>query len=177
MRYDNESREHGPLRMKTPGDLGKDCPSKPRIAAHLPTPHSPKRVCCTRPPSTFTDADATTNRTEIYNDSVTSTLGAASYQIAAGPGSYSDTYTVSGGGSADWSMIMAAFRPAALGTGGHLLACGLTAYRPHSTVLSLRFNSSVCSKLRSKWFLRTFPPPETPFYVFGPSRRIDSLPL
>src|SRR5882724_1372054 len=49
MRYGHESREHGPLRMKTPADLGKDCPSKPRIATHLPTPHSPKLGCCTRP--------------------------------------------------------------------------------------------------------------------------------
>lgn len=29
----------------------------------------------------------------LYNDAVSSTLGAASYQLATGAGSYSDTYT------------------------------------------------------------------------------------
>jgi hypothetical protein len=37
--------------------------------------------------------DAATNHTSIYNDSVTSTRGAASYQNATAAGSYSDTYT------------------------------------------------------------------------------------
>jgi RHS repeat-associated protein len=60
--------------------------------------------------SRFSTTDAATNRTSIYNDSVTSTLGAASYQLATSTGSYSDTYT--GSASADWSMIMAEFRPA-----------------------------------------------------------------
>ena len=53
---------------------------------------------------------ATTNRTPLHNDAITSVLGAASYQLATTPGSYSDTYT----GSADhnWAMVIAAFKPA-----------------------------------------------------------------
>ena len=63
--------------------------------------------------SRFGTTDATTNRTSLYNSTASSTLGAASYQIATTPTSYSDTYT--GSASADWSMSMAAFKPA---TGG-----------------------------------------------------------
>jgi RHS repeat-associated protein len=61
--------------------------------------------------SRFSNADADTNRTSLYNDSVTSTLGAASYQIATDNDVYSDTYTLQAAGSADWTMTMAAFQP------------------------------------------------------------------
>ena len=54
--------------------------------------------------SRFSNADATTNRTSIYNDSVTSTLGAASYQIATAAGAYGDQYV--GAASADRSMSL-----------------------------------------------------------------------
>jgi hypothetical protein len=57
--------------------------------------------------SRFGTTDATTNRTSLYNSTASSTLGAASYQIATTPTSYSDTYT--GSASADWSMVMAGF--------------------------------------------------------------------
>ena len=60
--------------------------------------------------SRFGTTDATTNRTSIFNDSVTSTLGAASYQIATAAGAYGDQYV--GSASADWSMAMAGFEPA-----------------------------------------------------------------
>jgi RHS repeat-associated protein len=63
--------------------------------------------------SRFGTTAATTNRTALYNSTASSTLGAASYQIATTTGSYSDTYT--GSASADWSMAMAGFKPA---TGG-----------------------------------------------------------
>jgi RHS repeat-associated protein len=63
--------------------------------------------------SRFGTTDATTNRMSLYSSTASSTLGAASYQIATTAGSYSDTYT--GSASADWSMVMAAFKPA---TGG-----------------------------------------------------------
>jgi hypothetical protein len=42
--------------------------------------------------SRFGTTDATTNRTSLYNSTASSTLGAASYQIATTAGSYSDTY-------------------------------------------------------------------------------------
>ena len=54
--------------------------------------------------SRFSTTNATTNRTSIYNDHVTSTLGAASYQLATSAGSYSDTYT--GSTAQDWSMVV-----------------------------------------------------------------------
>ena len=56
----------------------------------------------------YSTTNATTNQTAIYNDHVTSTLGAASYQIATTTKSYSDTYT--GSASQDWAMVMAAFK-------------------------------------------------------------------
>jgi RHS repeat-associated protein len=65
--------------------------------------------------SRFGTTDATTNRTSLYNSTASSTLGAASYQIATAAGSYSDTYT--GSASSDWSMAMAGFKPATGGTG------------------------------------------------------------
>jgi YD repeat-containing protein len=65
--------------------------------------------------SRFGITAATTNRTSLYNSTASSTLGAASYQIATAAGSYSDTYT--GSASADWSMVMAGFKPATGGTG------------------------------------------------------------
>jgi hypothetical protein len=46
-----------------------------------------------------------------------------------------------------------------------------------TTALSLGFNTSMCSKLRSKWFLRTFLPPGEPCCAFQPARRADSLPI
>jgi RHS repeat-associated protein len=58
----------------------------------------------------FSTTDATTNRTSLYKDKVTSTLGAASYQVATAPGSYSDTYT--GSAAQDWCMNAVAFKPA-----------------------------------------------------------------
>lgn len=57
---------------------------------------------------------ATTNRTSLYNDAVSSTLGAASYQLATTAGSYSDTYT--GSASQNWAMVIAGFKPASSGT-------------------------------------------------------------
>jgi hypothetical protein len=42
---------------------------------------------------------------------------------------------------------------------------------------SLGLSFPVHSQLRSQQFLRTFPPPETPFGAFRPSRRADSLPM
>ena len=66
--------------------------------------------------SRFGTTDATTNRTALYSSTASSTLGAASYQLATTAGSYSDTYT--GTASADWSMVMAAFKPATDGGTG-----------------------------------------------------------
>jgi RHS repeat-associated protein len=64
--------------------------------------------------SRFSTTDATTNRTSLYKDKVTSTLGAASYQVATATGSYSDTYT--GSANQDWSTIMGTFRAATTST-------------------------------------------------------------
>jgi RHS repeat-associated protein len=64
--------------------------------------------------SRFSTTNASTNRTSIYNDHVTSTLGAASYQLATTTASYKDTYT--GSAAQDWSMAMAAFKPASGGS-------------------------------------------------------------
>ena len=46
--------------------------------------------------SRFGTTDATTNRTSLYSSTASSTLGAASYQIATTAGSYSDTYDNNG---------------------------------------------------------------------------------
>lgn len=59
--------------------------------------------------SRFSTTAATTNRTSLYNDATSSTLGASSYQLATTAGSYSDTYT--GTANQDWSMVIAAFKP------------------------------------------------------------------
>lgn len=56
---------------------------------------------------------ATTNRTSLYNDAVSSVLGASSYQIAAAPGVHSDTYT--GSAAQNWAMVAASFKPATRG--------------------------------------------------------------
>jgi RHS repeat-associated protein len=66
----------------------------------------------------FSSTDATTNRTSIYNDSVTSILGAASYQIATSTGAYADAYTPAS--SNDWSMLITSWKPATA-TGGSTL--------------------------------------------------------
>jgi RHS repeat-associated protein len=76
--------------------------------------------------SRFGTTDATTNRTSLYNSTASSTLGAASYQIATTPTSYSDTYI--GSAPADWSMAMAAFKPATGGGTG-----STTMYIPYGT--------------------------------------------
>jgi RHS repeat-associated protein len=78
--------------------------------------------------SRFGTTDATTNRTSLYSSTASSTLGAASYQIATTPTSYSDTYT--GSADSDWSMVMAAFKPATGGTGS------TTMYMIHSDHLT-----------------------------------------
>jgi len=57
---------------------------------------------------------ASTNRTSLYNDSVISTLGAASYQLATSTGVYTDTYT--GSASQNWAMVTAGFKPATTAT-------------------------------------------------------------
>lgn len=59
--------------------------------------------------SRFSTTAATTSQTAIYNNATGSTLGAASYQLAAAAGSKTDTYT--GSVANDWSMVMAAFKP------------------------------------------------------------------
>lgn len=59
--------------------------------------------------SRFSTTAARSNRTPLYNDSVVSTLGATSYQLATTTGSYSDTYT--GAVADDWAMIIASFKP------------------------------------------------------------------
>jgi RHS repeat-associated protein len=53
--------------------------------------------------------DATTSQTSLYKDRATSTLGAASYQLASSAGSYTDTYT--GSASQNWAMVIAGFKP------------------------------------------------------------------
>ncbi len=53
---------------------------------------------------------ATTNRTSLFNNVASTTLGAASYQVAGAAGSISDTYT--GAATQNWSMAIAAFKPA-----------------------------------------------------------------
>jgi RHS repeat-associated protein len=63
----------------------------------------------------FSTTDASTNRTSLYKDKVTSTLAAASYQLATTAGSYSDTYT--GSASQDWCMLSAGFKPVTSGGG------------------------------------------------------------
>jgi RHS repeat-associated protein len=63
----------------------------------------------------FSTTDASTNRTALYKDKVTSTLAAASYQLATNAGSYSDTYT--GSATADWCMLSAGFKPVTSGGG------------------------------------------------------------
>jgi hypothetical protein len=50
------------------------------------------------------------------HNNVSTTLGAASYQIATSTGSYSDTY--SGTANQNWAMVAAAFKPAT-GASGH----------------------------------------------------------
>lgn len=57
---------------------------------------------------------ATTSRTSLYRDNASSTLAAASYQVASVAGSNSDTYT--GSVTQNWCMNMAAFVPAPTGT-------------------------------------------------------------
>ena len=60
--------------------------------------------------SRFSTTSATTNRTSVFNDTSSTTLAAASYQVSGAAGSISDTYT--GTASQNWSMAIAAFRPA-----------------------------------------------------------------
>jgi RHS repeat-associated protein len=57
----------------------------------------------------YSTTNATTNRTNLFNDHVTSTLAEASYQVATSTTS-SDTYTGSTG--QDWCMGMLALKPA-----------------------------------------------------------------
>lgn len=59
--------------------------------------------------SRFSTTAATSNRTKVYNDSVTSVLGASSFQLATATGSYSDTYT--GSAAQDWAMTIASYKP------------------------------------------------------------------
>jgi YD repeat-containing protein len=66
--------------------------------------------------SRFSTTDATTSVTSLYKDKTSSTLGAASYQIASGAGTYTDTYT--GSVAQDWSMAMIALRAATSTTSG-----------------------------------------------------------
>ncbi len=60
--------------------------------------------------SRFSTTTATTNRTSLFNDVSSTTLAASSYQVAGAAGSISDTYT--GTATQNWSMIIAAFKPA-----------------------------------------------------------------
>ncbi len=80
----------------------------PDPSASLTTSTSGDLVTATL--SRFFTTDATTTRTSLYKDNVTSILGAASYQIATSSGTYSDTYV--GGAYRDWSMVIAAFKAA-----------------------------------------------------------------
>ncbi|MFZ2522373.1 MAG: hypothetical protein WAX44_00195 [Minisyncoccia bacterium] len=57
---------------------------------------------------------ATTNRTNLFNDSVSQTLGASSYQISTSSGIYTDTYT--GSANQNWAMLLASFKPATTST-------------------------------------------------------------
>ena len=66
--------------------------------------------------SRFSTTNGVTNQHQLYDDYVTSTLAAASYQLATSSGTYSDTYT--GTTNNDWSLVMGAFRPGTTGGSG-----------------------------------------------------------
>lgn len=65
--------------------------------------------------SRFSTTAATTSATSLYNDAVSVTLAAGSYQNATTATGYTDTYT--GTSANDWSMLIASFKPAQSGGG------------------------------------------------------------
>jgi RHS repeat-associated protein len=76
----------------------------------------------------YSTTNATSNRTSIYRDSTSQSLGAASYQLATSSGSYSDTYT--GSVAQDWSMMISAFKAGmTVGSGGSSSSTASTTIR------------------------------------------------